>query len=219
VSECEFSGLRAVQCDFSGSILHKSEFKLADLVGCYFQNSSIEEGCFEGSVLDVSSFSNTNASLCVFLGCSVCRTDFTNANLTLSVLIQTDFSGALLTGVKLYGAARTDWCIEGVECQYVFWDQEGKERFPPDNDFEEGEFSTQYRPYTMFSYICTEEELLEQFGVSTPVFFSMLEEAKVIPADTLRYVHHHYKQLIGSMADPFSELIDHPATEALTERL
>lgn len=66
---------------------------------------------------------------------------------------------------------------------------------------------------------CTEEELLEQFGVSTPIFFSMLEEAKVVPADTLRYVHHHYKQLIGSMADPFSELIDHSATEALVERL
>jgi uncharacterized protein YjbI with pentapeptide repeats len=66
---------------------------------------------------------------------------------------------------------------------------------------------------------CTEEELLEQFGVSTPIFFSMLEEAKVVPADTLRCVHHHYKQLIGSMADPFSELIDHSATEALVERL
>jgi hypothetical protein len=84
------------------------------------------------------------------------RTDFTDANLEFSVLSQTDFSGASLTGSKLYGTARTEWRIQDVKCRYVFWDQEGKERFPSDNDFDEGEFTTQYRDYKMFSYTFSE---------------------------------------------------------------
>ena len=144
ISECNFLGLCAVQCDFSGSILHKPEFKFSNLIGCYFQDSRIEEGCFEGAILDVASFSNTNADLCIFLGCFARRTDFTNANLACSVLTSSDFSDALLTGVRLYGTARTDWCIENVKCDYVYWDRVGKERFPLNNDFADGEFSMKY---------------------------------------------------------------------------
>lgn len=63
--------------------------------------------------------------------------------------------------------------------------------------------------------VCTEEELLGQFGVFTMDFFSLLEETAVVPADTMRYVHHHYEKLLGPQAGAFTELIDLPRTKAL----
>lgn len=62
---------------------------------------------------------------------------------------------------------------------------------------------------------CTEEELLMQFGISTLEFFSLLEEATVVPADTMRYVHHHYEKLLGPQAGAFTEMIDLTGTKAL----
>jgi hypothetical protein len=35
--------------------------------------------------------------------------------------------------------------IEGVECQYVFWDADGKIRSPTDRNFAPGEFEQLYR--------------------------------------------------------------------------
>ncbi|MEI7850286.1 MAG: hypothetical protein WCH86_00470 [Kiritimatiellales bacterium] len=64
--------------------------------------------------------------------------------------------------------------------------------------------------------VCTEEELLRQFGCVTMDFFNLLEETAVVPAETMRYVYHHYKELLGSQAGTFSELINLPRTEALT---
>lgn len=63
--------------------------------------------------------------------------------------------------------------------------------------------------------VCTEEELLMQFGIPTMDFFSLLEEAAVVPADTMRYVHHHYEKLLGPQVGAFTELIDLAGTKAL----
>lgn len=63
--------------------------------------------------------------------------------------------------------------------------------------------------------VCPEKKLLEQFGVVTMDFFNLLEEAAVVPADTMRYVHHHYKKLLGARTGEFQELINLPGTRAL----
>jgi len=51
---------------------------------------------------------------------------------------QTDRSEAIAT-------ARDDWIIEGVECRYIFWDADGKIRFPKGRDFAPGEFEQIYQ--------------------------------------------------------------------------
>lgn len=63
--------------------------------------------------------------------------------------------------------------------------------------------------------VCTEEELLGQFGLSSMALFHLLEEAAVVPADTMRYVHHHYGKLLGPQAGAFTELVYLPGTKAL----
>ena len=58
--------------------------------------------------------------------------------------------------MRLYGTARSDWTIDRVKCRYVHWDKYGRERFPPEQDYQETEFIDQHRDYTEFSYTFTD---------------------------------------------------------------
>lgn len=70
-------------------------------------------------------------------------TDFRRANL----------SRADITGTKLYGSARENWIIDGIRCDYVYWDEAGEERTPPDRNFRPGEFEELYKQLPTFEYI------------------------------------------------------------------
>ena len=152
MEECIFESTTATQCEFCRSSFNRSRFRSSDFICCNFNEASMFECNFFMTAVDKSFFIDAHLISSVVFGCRAHKTNFTNASLACSILNGTDFSGAILTGVNLCGSAHADWCIEGVECQYVYWDREGKERFPPDNDFHEGEFYTQYRPYAEFSY-------------------------------------------------------------------
>lgn len=76
-----------------------------------------------------------------------------NANLSFCNLVQSNLTGAILTGAKLYGTARDNWIIKGVECKYVYWDEEGKQRSPKDRDLEPGEFERLYAALPTIEYI------------------------------------------------------------------
>ncbi|MBC8462483.1 MAG: pentapeptide repeat-containing protein [Deltaproteobacteria bacterium] len=152
INESIFRNTTATQCDFSDSKFHDNKFNTPVFLDCKFNDASIFNSHFLLAIFDKSRFIGADLGGSVFIDCHLRKTNFTNARLSNSVLNWADFSNSILTGVSLYGSAHTDWCIEGVECQHVFWDKAGKERFPPDYDFEEGEFSMQYRPYSEFSY-------------------------------------------------------------------
>ena len=70
-------------------------------------------------------------------------TDFRQANLR----------GADITGAKLYNSARENWIIDGIRCDYVYWDEAGEQRTPPDRDFRPGEFEELYKQLPTFEYI------------------------------------------------------------------
>lgn len=93
--------------------------------------------------------------------------DFKLANLTLAdlsgtKLYRTDFRGAYLfftylrdaniTGSYLWGAARDNWIIDGIQCDYIYFDLEGKERIPKDRDFKPCEFEELHRTLPTFEY-------------------------------------------------------------------
>lgn len=152
MDKCTFESSAATQSNFSNSSFHNSEFGGSNFICCNFSEASMCSCFCEAATFDKSCFQSTDLGFSFLILCTARETNFTNAKLTHSVLNGTDFSGSILTGVRLYGSAHASWCIDEVECQYVFWDMYEEERFPPDNDFAEGEFSKQYRPYTMFSY-------------------------------------------------------------------
>jgi hypothetical protein len=68
-------------------------------------------------------------------------------------LLQADLSGADITGAKLYGSARENWIIDGIRCEYVYWDEAGEVRTPPDRDFRPGEFEELYKQLPSFEYV------------------------------------------------------------------
>jgi hypothetical protein len=58
-----------------------------------------------------------------------------DAALNRARLISTSLNEAIITGAKLYGTARDDWHIDGIKCDYVFWDSEARNRTPKDRNF------------------------------------------------------------------------------------
>lgn len=79
--------------------------------------------------------------------------DLHGVDLRESNLLQADLSGANITGAKLYGSARENWIIDGIRCEYVYWDEAGESRTPPNRNFRPGEFEELYRQLPTFEYV------------------------------------------------------------------
>jgi len=75
------------------------------------------------------------------------------ADLRFSQLIACDLTCAVLTGARLYGTARDDWIIDGIKCEYVFWDANGEIRSPTNHDLARGEFEKLYRALPTVEYV------------------------------------------------------------------
>ena len=50
-----------------------------------------------------------------------------------------------MTGANLYETTRDTWIIDGVICEYIFWDPDGEKRTPKNRDFNPGEFEELYK--------------------------------------------------------------------------
>ena len=79
--------------------------------------------------------------------------DLRGVDLRETNLLQANLSGADITGAKLYGSARENWIIDGIRCDYIYWDEAGEQRTPPDRDFRPGEFEELYKQLPTFEYI------------------------------------------------------------------
>jgi hypothetical protein len=79
--------------------------------------------------------------------------DLRSLDLRETDLRQSNLSGANITGAKFYGSARENWIIDGIRCDYVYWDESGQERTPPNRDFRPGEFEELYKQLPTFEYI------------------------------------------------------------------
>jgi len=115
--------------------------------------------------------------------------DLSNAILSLADIRDADLRGANLsdadiTDANLFLAQRDYWKINGIKCDYVFWDSDGKDRTPKDRDFEPGEFEEIYkwRPLNDFERLI--ERSIEfppeykQAGVSILNYFSEILRKK-----------------------------------------
>ena len=76
-----------------------------------------------------------------------------DADMRGCTLVRSNLNNAVLTGAKLYGTARDGWKISCVECKYVYWDADAKQRSPKDRDLEPGEFEQLYAALPTIEYI------------------------------------------------------------------
>lgn len=86
-------------------------------------------------------------------GARLVNFDLSSLDLRGTDLRQANLSGANITGAKLWGSARENWIIDGIRCGYVYWDETGEQRTPPDRDFRPGEFEELHKQLTTFEYI------------------------------------------------------------------
>jgi uncharacterized protein YjbI with pentapeptide repeats len=112
------------------SILLRADLTLADLDSADLHSADLSEAVLRGTVLN--------------------HANLVNANLTKADLDHATLEGAQMTGVRLYGTIRDGWNIKRVECDYVHFDVDGKERTPKDRDFKVGEFAREYGLWSTF---------------------------------------------------------------------
>ncbi|MCI5136159.1 MAG: hypothetical protein D3920_14065 [Candidatus Electrothrix sp. AW2] len=159
----DFRGADLTDAVFDNACLKYSRFDKADLTGTSWRHAQgLQSISCWGTVLfdrDVrellvygkgegQSFKGKNLS-----GAYLAEADLRNTDLRETDLMQANLCNADITGAKLYGSARENWIIDGIRCDYVYWDEAGKERTPPDRDFRPGEFEELYKQLPTFEYI------------------------------------------------------------------
>jgi hypothetical protein len=100
-----------------------------DLSGRKFSGQNLSGVNFSGADLSYTILSAAN-----LFGCNLYRTKCINSKFFLSNL----------TGIIFKQTIVFDWNIKDVKCEYIFFDNEKKQRYPKDRNFEAGEFEKLY---------------------------------------------------------------------------
>lgn len=189
LTDTNFSQSDIFHCNFSGTFFWSADFSISKIRNSNFDFSHLSRSNLFKSQISGSSFHNTNLNSSNLSDAVAVDAIFTKADLSRCSLVNADFSGSTLTGVKLYGTARSDWKIEDVDCRYVYWDKKGEDRFPPKNDFESGEFTIENRDYVRFSYTFTDgftpfdlmlaNSIVDQINQADMGFEVMIKNAEV----------------------------------------
>lgn len=130
---------------FIGATLKRVDFTGADLTEANLQRGDLREAKFQGADLTKANFREADLKRATLDFANLTEADLTEANLYDARLVRADFSKANITGALLYGTARDDWIIDGIICEYVFWDDSGEIRTPKNRDFRPGEFEELYK--------------------------------------------------------------------------
>ncbi len=141
------TGVHMVTADLS-----RADLKGADMRGVRLDSSDMYE-----ADLQESNLSAANLTKAHLLSANLSRANLRGCNLAGAVLMiaklgNADLSLANLTGAKLYGTERDDWRIDGIKCDYAYWDGPGNQRSPADRDYKPGEFEHLYSKSPTIEY-------------------------------------------------------------------
>lgn len=179
----DFGYANLTAADFNGAILRganlsharceRATFRYADLTGANLAETDLWEACLSvahlrhanlrGASLPEADLrgahaSEANLKHAILAQADLWKADLRGVDLREAVLSgahmpRVDLRGANITGAHLYGTARDDWQIEGIKCEFVYWDESGSCRTPKDRDFLPGEFEEVYRQLPTFEYV------------------------------------------------------------------
>lgn len=136
----EISNSTAIDTSFDGCEVSTGRFTQCNLSKTSFKNSRLDDIEFSECILQDVNLSESYLREAIFNNCNLEKAILNNCDLRYS-----NFSKSDLTGVSLYGAALFGWKINGVKCDYVFFDKDRINRIPRDRNFEPGEFERLYR--------------------------------------------------------------------------
>jgi len=141
----------------SGASLNKASLSGANLRGANLSNAALFKADLSGSLLSGTNLNRANLQKATLQGAdlteaSLMEADLSKANLQEADMISANLTNANITGVCLFGTARDNWKIDGIKCDYIYFDSERKDRIPTDRDFRPGEFEELYRSLPTFEY-------------------------------------------------------------------
>lgn len=135
------------------SRLSEVEFRGSSLYGANLTKTCIDRTNLSGVALTAVNLSEVDLSHRNLAGLNLEKAILIGVNFAGSNLCKTIFTEAVITGTCLYGTSRDDWIIDGIQCDYVYWDADGKKRAPLARDFHHGEFEDLYKQLPTFEYV------------------------------------------------------------------
>ena len=158
LSRVNLSGADLYGAELNGADLFKTNLSRALLSKANLREANLRRATLNGATLyraDLfkTNLSSTVLSRVVLSGANLRETDLREAILYRASLIGTNLCKANVTGAYLFGTIRDDWIINGIKCEYLFWDINGKRRTPKDRDFRAGEFEKLYKYLPTFEYV------------------------------------------------------------------
>ncbi len=149
----DLTGSDLCRVNLASAGLVRAELFKADLTGADLSAAFLFRAYFIEANLNSADLHCADLRYADLLSARLEKANVKDADLSFSKLIHSNLTGAILTGAKLYGTARDDWIIKEVECEYVYWDTEGKQRSPKDRDLEPGEFERLYAVLPTIEYV------------------------------------------------------------------
>lgn len=197
LSWAELSGVNLSEAhldnvNFNGAILRSAFFAYSELTGANLSKADLYKAVLldtklAGANLSGTNLDSTELGLTNLIGANLSNATLRNANLKFALLIKSDLSGADISGAHLYGTSRDNWKINGIKCNYVYWDVSGKERTPKNRDFRPGEFEALYNNLP-----------------EVTKYFSKVEGVVSMPKVFLSHSHAD-KQFVRSLANTLQE--------------
>ena len=163
--------------NLKGANLLLARLVLANLRGANLREANLREAILNGAILLGAILKGVNLHKAYISGTWLPETDLHGVNLKEAYLYKINLHGANLskadlrganlygadmtatilvkaniTGVSLYGVACHNWLIDGIKCDYIFFDPDAKKRTPKDRDFRPGEFEELYRSLPTIDY-------------------------------------------------------------------
>jgi hypothetical protein len=177
------------EANLSGTNLIKADLRLANLIDANISRAILIGADLDGADLFLAELIGADLSKAILSEAMLSEANLSEANLSgadlyTARLIDTKLDGATLTGARLWEAQRARWSIKGVICEYVYWDENGKEV----SDYSPGEFERLFADKTKV-------RLFYKDGVSPleiatiPALIKLLEDSH--PGVALRLVSIH----------------------------
>jgi len=149
INDTDFRNAKLSGAKLSGANLRRADFRSADLRNAKLSLANLDSANLRSA--DLGSVNLRRANLrsadlrsTKLRSAKLIYAEFIHADFHRADLIGADLRKAEITGAKLYGTARDDWKIDGIKCDYVFWDKYVEGRTPKDRNFRPGEFEELY---------------------------------------------------------------------------
>ena len=212
LKSANMSGAHIITADLS-----RADLKGADMRGVRLDGSDMYEADLQETNLSSANLNKTHLLSANLSHANLRGSNLEDAVLMIAKLGSADLSLANLTGAKLYGTQRDDWKIDGIKCQYAYWDGPGNQRSPADRDYKPGEFEHLYSKTPTIEYpfedgftpvqIAVMNQVVRVINQKTPGFELRLDSlmlrgvpravfSVLHPKDrpkALTLIHQHYK--------------------------